>query len=108
MARVVLRLETADKLEGVVSAQETLIGAQKRSIETSSVTISTLHQLSHEQKLRGDDFKTLAEKQSAKLEELDSWYRSPLFWTGVGAAGAIILSLLVAGHGNSPTVNVQR
>lgn len=109
MGRVELRLEAADKLEGLSTAQDGLISAQKLMLETESMEVARAKELVAENAALARDLKDLSDKQAQKIDELSSWYHSPILWTGVGAVGVAVLgALLFSFHGGGSTINVQK
>lgn len=97
MACLSKRAEQKEKADGVIAAQEREIDLQIRQVWTATRALSAMADVAKAQEKRGDDYKTLSEKQAEHIEDLEAWYRSPLFWTGIGAAGAIVVAALLKG-----------
>lgn len=95
------RIQQRWKLDLVLDAKNDEIAALKRQVRTATRAVDATQDLAIKQEKRGDEYKDLSDRQAAKLEELDSWYRSPLFWTGVGAVGVIAICLVFHCGSNS-------
>ena len=91
-------------LQKLTESQQNLINAQKLVIQTSTKTIEVQKSLISEEKKLSDDLKADAIKAR---EERDAWYRSPILWVGVGAAGATALAtILYVLSGSHTTITV--
>lgn len=98
------RAEQKVALEAVVAAQTAHSTSQDKLLNETNRTLAAAKELVNLQQKRGDEFKQLAEAQASKLEALGSWYHSPLFWAGVGAAAALLVIAIVGTH---PVVTVN-
>jgi len=106
--RIAQRLKEAAQMEDLIEAQDEEIALRARQAATASASLSVMAQLNNENKKRADDFKAVAEKQS---EELSAWYRNPYAVIGAGGVAAVlgvVLGVVLATRGSSPTINVQK
>ena len=87
MSRVERRLEQADALDALVASQKGLIAAQAKQIDTSSLTIGTLHGLVLDTQIESDEYKKLSETQTREIGGLEAWYHNGFI---MGSAGLLL------------------
>jgi hypothetical protein len=97
------RAEQYNAQQEVMNSQERVIQLQERQIATASVALAATKDLTRIQEERANEFNALALKQA---EQLDAWYRQPVFWLGVGVVGTTVLLALLRGAQTSNTISV--
>lgn len=105
---ILQRLTDAEKMEGIIYAQDKLIELQKDALGTSKALTGAQRDLALEEHRRAEDFKSLTSSQAREIEELreskDSLIRSPILWFSVGALITSVVVFLIRGANGTTVV----